>query len=247
MSDLKGYLVSLCLLSPCLTQAAEPPAPFTISIDGVQEICVEGTASAQYWGTLLAAQGLVVVEEQGHASLLVCATQLKWGGANFREVIVTVRSQSGGGGAWRDGYYLVGALNSKRSFAWVERHRNHSPYAHGQIVLTRQGAASSLEAHRDGVQMLKMSHPNGDDPGTPRDIAFEGPIFLPSAADTKYLFYASLTGEARTWPFDAQVDIMELGPSADGVTQALVESQFQPRLWIVKDSATHQKSDSVTW
>ena len=235
------------LLCPLTMYAGEPPAPFTISIEGVREVCVQGTSSADYWGPVLQNQGLELVVKDGFANVLICATQLKWGGARFQELIVSVRGQTPGGGEWADGYYLVGALNSKKSFAWVERRRNHAPYEHGDIVLEYRDGASRMEASLDDVPMVKMSRVGGDSPGQRQEVNFLGPIFLPGGLTSHSVFYAALEGVAILIPFQAGVDVMELGPSTDGVTRALVDSHFVPTDWIIKEDATHRKSDTVTW
>jgi hypothetical protein len=94
----------------------------------------------------------------------------------------------------------------------------------------------------------------GADPSAPGrgpsrcgDDGWDGPVFLPEGrrrgGRRGKVFVARLRGYTRTYAFLPGTDSVAIRPSPDSaVLQALRDSHFVAREWIIREDATHAKS-----
>ena len=80
---------------------------------------------------------------------------------------------------------------------------------------------------------------------------WEGPIFLPEKRPGQgrqgKWFFARLRGDTRRFPFLHSKDSVTIRPSPDSeVLQALRDSHFVAKEWVVREDATHAKSKTYT-
>ncbi len=72
---------------------------------------------------------------------------------------------------------------------------------------------------------------------------WEGPVFLPESRRGKGLFFARIRGHTQAYPFLPGKDSVTIRPSPDSeVLQALVDSHFVAKEWVVREDAMHAKS-----
>ena len=71
-----------------------------------------------------------------------------------------------------------------------------------------------------------------------------GPVFLPGGrGGTGRLFFARLRGHTRTYPFLPSCDALSIRPAPGAeVLQALVDSHFVGKEWVLREDAEHAKS-----
>src|SRR5262249_18732344 len=87
----------------------------------------------------------------------------------------------------------------------------------------------------------------GREPSRCGEDGWDGPVFLPEGRRGEgrqgKLFVARLRGYTRTYPFRPGTDSVASRPSPDSeVLQALRDSHFVAREWIIREDATHAKS-----
>jgi hypothetical protein len=87
----------------------------------------------------------------------------------------------------------------------------------------------------------------GREPSRCGEDGWDGPVFLPEGRHRGgrrgKLFVARLRGYTRTYAFLPGTDSVAIKPSPDSeVLQALRESHFVAKEWIIRDDATHAKS-----
>src|SRR5262249_16185335 len=125
------------------------------------------------------------------------------------------------------------------------------PYYHGDVRMSASSPASiQLVKKGEAVFAAVM----GDDASGSRrqpspcgGDGWEGPVFLPESRRRKgpprKVFVARLPGYTATHPFLPGPDSVAISPSPDSeVLQALRDSHFLARHWIVREDATHAKS-----
>jgi hypothetical protein len=213
---------------------------YVAELSHVREVSLLGAADLGYWEERLKPEGLSPVEREGRAQILVSGAEGRFMGLRFRELSFSVLV----GGYGEDAAYLVRAFNSRRFFALCERVFYSTPYYGGDIglgtadepfVQLTLGGVIAFRAQakaigpkpREGLQTLEQD--------------WQGPVFLPG---NRHVFFAKLSGRTQTYPFLAEVDTTAINAVADigGVLQALVDSGFTGREWVVRADAAHAKS-----
>jgi hypothetical protein len=217
----------------------------------VQEVSLLGTADLAFWKGHLLKENLLPAESDGQAQLLIIAATAKYMGVRFRELSFSVLVYRLEAGAWQDAAYLVRAFNSCRLFAFCERVFFSTPYYHGDVHVSASLPASmNLDKKGEVVFAAEMGT---DASGLGRDFSrcgedgWEGPVFLPESRRREgrqgKVFVARLRGYTRVYPFLPGTDSVAIIPSPDSeVLQALRDSHFVAREWIVREVATHAKS-----
>ena len=239
MLVLVGRMHLLLTLGAALA-APSRTAPITIDITPVYELCLSGRSDGAAWTAALAPEGLAPALTDGQATLLLCATTLRFGGRTFHESVLSVAVAEPDGA---DGAFLVGAYNTVRFYAWVERRRNRSPYTFAHIALG-SAASPALVVTTDQVVWSASLGPRPGGMALESD-PFDGPIYLPSVDGRGGWFYAQLDGEAQITPYDPAVDGFSLGPpGADPLRDRLGEVGFEPLFWSLRPAARHAKSDT---
>jgi hypothetical protein len=126
-----------------------------------------------------------------------------------------------------------------------------TPYYHGDVRVS-----ASLPVSMHVVKMREVvfaAQMGANTPELERESSFceedgwEGPVILPDSrcrkSGQRKLFVARLRGYTRRYPFLAGPDSVTIRPSPDSeVLQALRDSHFVAREWIVREDATHAKS-----
>jgi hypothetical protein len=217
----------------------------------VREVSLLGTADLAFWKDRLLKEGLLPAERDGQAQLLIIADDARYMGVRFRELSFSVLVSRPEEGTRQDAAYLVRAFNSCRFFAFCERVFFATPYYHGDvrvsaslpacIRLLKQGEvvfAVEMGAEASGLRRA---------PSRCEEDGWEGPVFLPESRRGKgrqgNLFVARLRGFTQTYPFLPGTDSVAIRPSQGSeVLQALRDSHFLAKEWIVREDATHAKS-----
>ena len=108
---------------------------FVAELEGVREVSLTGTAELEYWRRQLTPAGLVPLEREGQAQVLIVAADATFRGLRFQEMsfsVLAARSDDVG----THGALLVQAFNSRRFFAFCERWWFKTPYHFGQVSLS---------------------------------------------------------------------------------------------------------------
>jgi hypothetical protein len=217
----------------------------------VREVSLLGTADLAYWKEWLLNEELLPAECDGQAQLLIIAADAKYLGVRFRELSFSVLVCRPEQGPSQDAAYLVRAFNSCRFFAFCERLFFSTPYYHGDVRVSPALPASVHLVKKGevvfGADMGADASGLAREPSRCGEDGWEGPVFLPGSRRGEgrqgKLFVARLRGHTRTYPFLPSTDSVAIRPSPDReVLQALQDSHFVAREWIVREDATHAKS-----
>jgi hypothetical protein len=216
---------------------------FVAELEGVREVSLTGTADLEYWRRQLAPEGLVPLEREGRAQILIVAADAKFRGLRFQEMSFSVLA-SPADAQDRQGAFLVQAFNSRRFFAFCERWWFKTPYGHGQVT-----ASSNLPAR---IQLITAQNDEFraqmrtpiDDANHAYKGGWEGPVHLPTGLGGRpRKFIARIRGETLTVPFRLGLDSFSIAPpSRAKVLQQLLDSGFAPREWQIRFNAYHAKS-----
>ena len=221
-----------------------PKIDYAAEIKHVKEVMLFGTANFAFWQNKLREENLSPYCIDGKAAILLSATELKYMGLKFRELICSVYTNDPQKADVPNGFFLVHAFNSSRLFAFSERTMFQTPYYHGQVeVNTKIPASFRLNDGHGVVLNAKMS---GVIPCSRReDQVWEGPIYLPKsiAKETGAYFFAKLGGESQVFPFSPSMDTLELKASSNTpALQWLIDSNFTGTEWRIRQEAEHSKS-----
>jgi hypothetical protein len=221
----------------------------------VREVSLLGTADLAFWKDRLLKEDLLPAESDGQAQLLIVAADAKYKGVRFRELSFSVLVSWLEEGVRQDAAYLARAFNSCRLFAFCERVLFSTPYYHGDVCVSASFPAS-IRLVKKG-EVIFQAEMGGDgsrlnrEPSRRREDGWEGPIFLPENRRGKdrrgKWFFAQLRGNTRTYPFLHSKDSVTIRPSPDSeVLQALRDSHFVAKEWVVRENASHAKSKTYT-
>jgi hypothetical protein len=201
-----------------------------VSVEPVAELCLLGSADAAWATALLAPEGLAPKLEGGRALLSICGSEARFGGRSFREGILGLQTT--------DGLYMVWALNSIPSYAWVERKRNRSPYDTGHVAFRADHRGALLELSGEGRTRLSARGPAPQGAAQPRSYA--GRIHQPGHS----YFDAELVGEALLLPFGPDSS-WSLGPEDHSLVRQLRAADFQPQQWMWREAGRHSKTKTM--
>lgn len=175
---------------------------YVAELAGVLDVTLRGATDPAYWR----ARGI-----DGATEAMLVAADAKFKGIRFREVSFSLLVDGGA--------HLVQAFNSVRFFAWVERVRFKTPYAHAQVVVSANPpsirAGSAIHAEMRGARAPRSIAPD----------AWTGRVHL----DHGRYFIAAISGETERYAFDASDVITTPWP-------------FVPHEWLVRRNARHAKS-----
>lgn len=217
----------------------------------VREVSLLGTADLAFWKQPLLKEQLVPAESDGRAQLLIIAADSKFMGVRFRELSFCVSVLRPDDGTRQDAAYLVRAFNSCRFFAFCERVFFSTPYYQGDVRVSA-ALPSSMHLVRKGEVVFAAEM--GADPSAPGreplrcgEDGWDGPVFLPEGrrrgGRQGKLFVARLRGYTRRYAFLPGTDLVTIRPWPDSeVLQALRDSHFVAKEWIIREDATHAKS-----
>jgi hypothetical protein len=236
------------------TQRTSPPVPYLVQLSGVREVSLLGAADLQYWEDRLRPEALFPIEVNGEAQVQICACEGCFLGVCFREFSVSVRASRFRGAEQEEGVFLVQAYNSIRFFAFVERALYRTPYVYGSLCVIPQQPAYLDLTSPDGnfcTAMLPEQTKQPRDPSRCELDGWEGAVYLPRRSSRRgtvgEVFYARLEGLTEVYPFDEARDFVRLLPKRRaGALQALADSRFTVREWVIRKDATHGKSRTVS-
>jgi hypothetical protein len=217
----------------------------------VREVTLGGIANGAYWRDRLADAGLCPVDVDGHARVMIGVTRAYYGGLRADECVIAVEARPTDEPGHNSGYFLVQGYNTSRLLAWFERHWFTTPYLHGTPCIT---ANPQLEFPIDvrltigGIAPYSATLGGNSRDRSPTwsgDERWEGPIYLPASGK---VFYARLGGVTHKYPFIPAIDCLSIEPNFTApVWRLLLESDFTPRAWSVRPSATHARSKTYCW
>lgn len=215
---------------------------FVAELEGVREVSLTGTAELEYWRRQLTPAGLVPLEREGQAQVLIVAADATFRGLRFQEMsfsVLAARSDDVG----THGALLVQAFNSRRFFAFCERWWFKTPYHFGQVSLSVNLPLSLSLAIGDQTVLAASMHVPVNDLAI-ASACVDWPIYLPRHGGKRARkFFARIRGETVFFPFQSGLDSWSLvsSPRANVLAQ-LLDSGFAPREWIVRYNAYHAKS-----
>lgn len=225
---------------------------YQVEVSPVKEVTLLGSADWNFWKELLAKESLVPVKSESKTQISITATEAKFMGIRFRELVIFLPVHPQGNGEKSAGVFLAHAFNSVRFFAWVERNFFSTPYYHGKMeVDTGMPVSMGLSQRGEVLFRAEMSKVNSTDrmPTRNAEECWEGPVFLPGKEVNKQeqgkFFFARLAGQIQAYPFNTE-DRALINPSGDiPVLQWLRDSQFEPKEWTIRETATHAKSKTM--
>jgi hypothetical protein len=232
---------------------------YVAELEHVREVSLLGVADLGYWRDRLTAEDLTPAEKDGQARVLITAADARFMGVPFREISFSVLVSQRGEGSSDEATslpqaaYLAQAFNSCRFFAFCERAFFSTPYYYANVRLTASVPASIQLSQRGKPLFVAEMQAVATCAAEPRRVAsqvgddgWQGPVFLPSIGRKdrrRKLFYAQIRGHTQTYEFLPSGDRLAIQPAAGSeALQALVESQFMPTHWAIRESATHAKS-----
>lgn len=227
------------------------PIKWAAEITHVREVSLFGTADLPFWQNQLAQEGLLPIERDGQAQLMIIAADAKFMGLRFCELSISVLAAHQKEGKRENAAYLVRAFNSSRFFAFCERVLFSTPYDYGQVGLSA-ALPSSVQLILKGkvafraVMQVEASGMNRE-PSRSGDDGWAGSIYLPRRTNHEghqgKLFFARIQGKTKTYPFVPGRDALTISTSTDcEVLRALVHSHFIAKEWAIREDATHAKS-----
>ncbi len=225
--------------------------PYHVEISNVHEVCLFGSADLRYWKKHLEPAGLHPASINGSAQVLISVIAARFKGLAFREFSICISVSREEDEPDEDGFYLAQAFNSRRFFAFVERAMFHTPYHHARIELGALAPARMRLTQRQTKMVeaeMSALAATPREPSITEDFSWEGPVFLPrnSTTDKNRLFYARLKGPRQSYPFLPQ-DRWSLSAAKDyPIFQSLLDSNFTPKTWTIRRSATHAKSKTIS-
>lgn len=219
------------------------PVKWVAELSHVREVSLLGTADPAFWKDHLRETGLVPTEKDGRAQVLIIAAAGRFWGMRFQELSFSILASRQTQVPPQDGSYLIRAFNSRRFFAFCERAFFSTPYYHGEVRLSASLPASvHLVAKAEGTFTIAMPPDESmsqREPASVQEDGWEGPVWLPN----NRLFFARIRGETRTFPFLARTDALTIKPDPESkVLKTLIESDFVPTEWAIREDATHAKS-----
>lgn len=229
------------------------PIQWAAQIEHVREITLSGHADLSYWRETLAQEELIPIESAGHAKVQIMCAQMKYFGISFSELSVSVSARAADESRTVQGGYLVGAFNSCRFFAYCERKLFSTPYSFAKVSLqteTKEALACATVLERSDLLMrMELANPPLGQrlPEQTKDEIWQGAVFLPARGvqdpRKRKLFWASLQGLTRTYPYLAAHDTLSISlPPKHDALRALADSRFIGREWKVRLDARHAKS-----
>jgi hypothetical protein len=229
----------------------DTPVKWAAELAHVREVSLLGTADLAFWKDRLLEEDLRPAETNGLAQLLIIAADSRYLGVRFRELSFSVLVLRQEEGIRRDAAYLLAAYNSFRLFALVERVFFSTPYDHGEVRVS-VSLPASIQFVKNyevvfGAEMAADVSGTGREPSHRGEGGWDGPVFLPGNRRGRgrpaKLFFARLRGDTRTYPFLPDKDSVAISPLADSeVLQALRDSLFVAKEWIIREDAAHAKS-----
>ena len=222
------------------------PVKWAAELEHVREVSLLGTADLAFWKDRLLTQDLLPIERDGQAQLLIVAADSKFKGIRFRELSFSVLVARLEDETRQEAAYLEHAFNSNRFLAFCERVFFSTPYSHGDVGVSAALPASIRLVSKGEVAFLAEMRAGGArEPSRRAEEGWEGPIFLPGRGKgrPRKLFFGRLRGDTRTYAFLPAEDSLAIRPSPHNeIFQALTDSHFAPKEWIVREDATHAKS-----
>ena len=227
------------------------PVKWAAELAHVREVSLLGIADLAYWKDRLVKEDLLPAERDGQAQLLITSADSKYVGVRFRELSFSVLVSLPGKPPQHDAAYLAYAFNSNWIFAFCERVFFSTPYYHGDVRVSASLPASIHFVERGNVvfraEMGAIESGRGRESSRLGEKGWEGPVFLAEDRRGKgrpgKLFFARLRGDTRTYPFLPSTDSLAIRVSPERtVLQALRDSNFAAKEWIVREDATHAKS-----
>jgi hypothetical protein len=219
---------------------------YVADLKHVREVSLLGTADLAFWEGRLRPEGLAPAAQDGKAQLLVIAAEAKYLGLPFREVSFSVLVAGHAQAA-----FLAQAFNSSRLFAFCERAFFATPYYPGDVRVSA-AVPASVEVRAGGAlfraEMQAGAEAPAREPSRSGEDGWDGPVFLPGGRGGKgNLFFARLRGHTRTYPFLPWRDTVTIRPAPGAeVLQALVDSHFAAKEWLIRADAEHAKSKTYT-
>jgi hypothetical protein len=227
------------------------PVKWVAELSHVREVTLLGTADLAYWKERLREEKLEPAERDGQAQVMVIAADLKYWGVRFREVSFSVLVRSPEDLPRPNAAYLVGAFNSLRMFAFVERVFFSTPYSYGDVRVSAALPAFIHVFKNDEVVFRAEMAADGGGPGRePSQVGedgWHGPVFLPEQNRRKgrpgKLFFSRVGGNTRAYPLLPAQDVVAIKPSTGcEVLRALRDSHFVATQWNIREDAAHAKS-----
>jgi hypothetical protein len=213
----------------------------------VKEVSLYGNADLGFWFQKLAKEGLVPLDNDGKAQIIIIGGNLKYKGIEFTEVSFSVLIEHPLRQASQS-VFLVQAFNSSRLFSFCERAFFSTPYKRADCRLSARLPASLHVCGPEAVLFeAQMNGDIRDRKSTAGEAEWSGEIVLPSpggARTSKQKYYfAHLSGSVRSFPFLPELDALRIQPvEGSKDLQWLIDCSFSPTSWLIREDARHARS-----
>lgn len=217
----------------------------------VREVSLTATADYSFWQSKLAREGFIPASRNGRALMTVTGATMKFAGIRFSELSVCVQLLEPGKKGSAGDLFLLQAFNSSRVFAFCERVLFATPYLHGTVLVDAHSPEPiRVEAAGKTVLLTTMQMAPGAvrrEPVRRGEEQWSGRVFLPGkhngGTNVRRYFFAKLQGHTCVYPFECDHDSCEIFPSSDcSLIRDLLDSNFTPDEWLIREDATHGKS-----
>lgn len=217
---------------------------YVAEVRNSRELALFGTADFDFWARKLHPEGLVPIDRDGRAEVMISAVASRWLGVRFSELVMAVVTEALPGEQDAPSFYLAAAYNSSRSFTFIEQRYFQTPYLHGEIDVRLTSDETQLKLRRRTGEKLKAAVGSLGTPPSQVDELWEGAIYLPPRSPgSRNKFYARLAGLTHVQPFLPGQDHLEIVPAVSSSPLAwLVESGVAGREWHVRSQANHARS-----
>lgn len=219
-------------------------------IHNVKEMTLVCTAGIAVWQDYLKTFGIVPVEYNGMAKILISVTEMKFLKIRFREFVISVFVT--GKDPESEAAFLLLAYNSNKFFSWSERKFFSTPYHHGRISFDHQNySGAEVITSSNNIISINNSINNSRLPKFEGDDKWEGRVYLPYnyiKKENRYKwFYAGVSGDTKKYVYSKTEDELVLNNTApDKVFECLNKSNIAGYEWIIRDNAFHSKSKTYT-
>lgn len=182
--------------------------------------------------------------EKGEATVAIIASDLKWKGFHFNELVIGLDVEDSEK-EYPSGAWLMRAYNSLSAFAWVERTFFLTPYYPAECF-NFDAASGKVQFNDTTSGTLYSASGNDTFSGSEEEFVWESPIYLPKlnrkngARPDKY-YFARITAPMLSRPVNNN-DIFYLNDSLFPLAGVFNKAKLTPVTKAIRTSGIHSRS-----
>lgn len=225
-------------------KTSPPVSPdYLVTIGGIREVSLVGSADAAYWRERLGKEGLFPYPGGEKVEITIGAAAIRWKGIDSLEFTLAVAVSDQEESVKKD-YFLLIAFNSSPFFAWIERTIFLSPFFQNGIRLVER-IPVSFGVNKNKTWFISGQMGAQGRPGSTVDETWKGTYYLPGdlILGIRRRFSARIEGRTTIYPFLNGLDNLWINPTSHRkVFNWLLESHFSPQEWKIRQDALHARS-----